>query len=179
MENERASQPSPEQPSGSHPADSYDPATALADVDAARHSVADRLITPWWYHPALGAIVAAIVLMGALDLPNLVRLPIALACAAGIGLLVSAYQRVTGLWVDARNLGPTSRKWWLVYGVIAGMAVCASLIPLATGDAFPLWLSLLLAVVTVVATIVLGRRVDSTMRAEIRSGAATIPPTRR
>jgi hypothetical protein len=93
--------------------------------------------------------------------------------------LVSAYQRVTGLWVDARNLGPTSRKWWLVYGVIAGMAVCASLIPLATGDAFPLWLSLLLAVVTVVATIVLGRRVDSTMRAEIRSGAATIPPTRR
>lgn len=139
----------------SHDAGPYDPAAALADVDAARRSVADRLITPWWYHPALGVILAAIMLVAALDLHNLVRLPVALAGAVGIGLLIGAYQRTTGLWVDLRNLGPT-----------------------ATDRALPAWLAVLLAAVAVIATIVLGRRVDDAMRAEIRSGAAAIPSRR-
>lgn len=159
--------------------ENYDPLTALADVDAARHSVADRLITPWWYHPTLGAIIAAIVLVGALDLPNLVRLPVALLGAVGIGLLVGVYQRLTGLWVDVRNLGPTSRKWWLTYAVVVAVVVGASLIPTAVGGALPAWSALSLAAVALVSTIVLGRGMDNALRAEIRSGAATLPTARR
>lgn len=162
----------------SHDAGPYDPAAALADVDAARRSVADRLITPWWYHPALGVILAAIMLVAALDLHNLVRLPVALAGAVGIGLLIGAYQRTTGLWVDLRNLGPTSRRWWLAYAVVVAVATGASLIPTATDRALPAWLAVLLAAVAVIATIVLGRWVDDAMRAEIRSGAAAIPSRR-
>ena len=157
----------------------YDPVAALADVDAARRSVAARLITPWWYHPILGAIIAAIVLVGALDLPTLVRLPVALAGAVGIGLLVGIYQRVTGLWVDLRNLGPTSRKWWLAYAAIVAVVVGASLIPTATAGALPSWMAVLLAGVALVATIVLGRGVDSALREEIRTGVAALSTSRR
>lgn len=157
----------------------YDPAAALADVDSARRSVAERLITPWWYHPALGGILAAIMLVAALDLHNIVRLVVSLGGAIGIGLLVGAYQRTTGLWVDMRNLGPTSRRWWFAYAVIVLVVTGSSLIPTASGRALPVWLAVLLAAVALVATIVLGRRVDSAMREEIRTGAAALPKARR
>ena len=156
----------------------YDPAAALADVDSARRSVADRLTTPWWYHPALGAILAAIMLVGALDLHDVVRLVVSLCGAIGIGLLVGAYQRTTGLWVDIRNLGPTSRRWWFAYAMIVLVVTGSSLLPTASDRALPVWLAVLLAAVAVIATIVLGRRVDDAMRAEIRSGAAAIPSRR-
>ncbi|MDV8001185.1 hypothetical protein [Rhodococcus sp. IEGM 1408] len=157
----------------------YDVAAALADVDAARQSVADRLITPWWYHPALGTILAAIMLVSALDLHNFVRLPVALVGAVGIGLLVGAYQRMTGLWVDLRNLGPTSRKWWLAYAVIVAVSAGASLVPTFREGPLPWWLAVLLAAVALVATIVLGRGVDGALREEIRSGVAALPRSRR
>lgn len=156
----------------------YDPTAALADVDSARRAVADRLITPWWYHPALGTILAAIVLVGALDLHNLIRLPVALVGGAGIGLLVAAYQRVTGLWVDMRNLGPVSRRWWLAYAVVVVVVTISSLAPTFTDRALPVWLALTLVAVALVATIVLGRRVDEALRTEIRSGAAALPRRR-
>lgn len=189
MENDR----SPEVPGGRAPdapvdgmipvappgADPYDPTAALADVASARRAVADRLVTPWWYHPALGAILAAIMLVAALDLNNLVRLPVALAGAVGIGMLVGAYQRMTGLWVDMRNLGPRSRSWWLGYAAVILVVTVASLVPTASNEALPAWLALLLAAVALVATVVLGRRIDSAMREEIRSGTAPMPKARR
>lgn len=156
----------------------YDPAAALADVDSARRAVANRLITPWWYHPALGAILAAILLVGALDLHDLIRLPVALVGAVGIGLLVAAYQRITGLWVDMRNLGPVSRRWWLAYAVVVVVVTVSSLAPTLTDRALPVWAALALAAIALVATIVLGRRVDEALRTEIRSGAAALPRRR-
>jgi hypothetical protein len=62
--------------------------------------------------------------------------------------------------------------------VVVAVATGASLIPTATDRALPAWLAVLLAAVAVIATIVLGRRVDDAMRAEIRSGAAAIPSRR-
>ncbi|WP_314035085.1 hypothetical protein [Dietzia sp. CH92] len=180
MEN-NASPPRPE-PTGASspdPAAPYDPVAALADVDSARRSVADRLITPWWYHPALGTILAAIMLVAALDLHDAVRLTVSLAGAVGIGALVGAYQRLTGLWVDMRNLGPVSRRWWLAYAAIVLVVTATSLIPTAADRALPTWLALLLAVTAVAATVVLGRRVDSALRDEIRTGAAALPRARR
>lgn len=162
-----------------NPAPDYGARAALADVDSARHSVADRLVTPWWYHPALGVIIGAIVVTAALDLHNGIRIPVALAGAVGIGLLVGTYQRVTGLWVDMRNLGSRSRRWWLAYAVLVAILVGISLIPSFGAQALPLWVALLLAGTAVVGTIVLGRRIDAVMREEIRSGIATLPAPRR
>lgn len=181
MENNDARPPDPlgsPRPGSPEPG-SYDAHTALADVGSARESVAARLVTPWWYHPALGLIIGAIVVTAALDLHNAIRLPVALGGAVGIGLLVGAYQRLTGLWVDMRNLGRGSRAWWLAYAVLVVVLVGTSLIPTFSGTALPPWLAALMGAAAVIGTIVLGRRVDATMREEIRTGAAPIPTPRR
>ena len=157
----------------------YDPHDALADVATTRAAIADRLITPWWYHTALGAILAALVVVGALDLHNAIRLPVALGCAVGIGMLVTAYQCVTGLWVDVRNLGPVSARWWALYAVPALVIVGASLLPSLTHVSFSAGVAASLAAAIFLGTIVLGRKMDAALRAEIRSGAATAPEARR
>ena len=165
--------------SNSGPRPDYDPRDALADVAASRDSVADRLTTPWWYHPALGAILAAIVLVAALDLNTIVRLVVSLACAVGLGLLVTAYQRATGLWVDIRNLGPVSVRWWLAYVVLIVVVVGTALVPSFTDVSLSVRVAVMLTVVVFLGTVVLGRKMDEAMRAEIRSGAATAPRRRR
>ncbi|HJC29823.1 MAG TPA: hypothetical protein H9759_10545 [Candidatus Dietzia intestinipullorum] len=167
MTSDHNPQPAPG-PTGRRPA--YDPRDALADVAASRGSVADRLVTPWWYHPILGALIAAIVLVNALHLSNLVKIVVAVASAAGMGLLVSAYQRLTGLWVDMRHLGPVSRRWWLAYAVVVAVVVAVPLLPAFTDRALPLWLAAVFTGTAFVATIVLGRRIDAAMREEIRAG---------
>lgn len=159
-------------------APSYDPRRALADVAATRESVADRLVTPWWYHPILGVLLSAIVLVYALDLSNLVKVAVAIAGAAGMGVLVGAYQRLTGLWVDMRNLGPVSRRWWLAYVAVVIVVIGVPLLTVVTGWILPTWLAIVLTVSALVATVVLGRRVDAAMRREIRAGRATSPESR-
>lgn len=157
----------------------YDPRDALSDVAATRASVADRLVTPWWYHPALGVILAALVLGGTFDIHDAIRLPVLLACAIGIGALVGAYQRTTGLWVDVRNLGPTSMRWWAAHLAMVAVIVGISLLPSIADVTLPVWLAALLPLVILVGTIVLGRRLDDALRADIRSGASTAPRARR
>lgn len=161
------------------PGADYDPRDALAHVAASRASVADRLVTPWWYHPALGAILAAIVLVSALDLHSIVRLVVSLACAVGLGVLVTTYQRATGLWVDVRNLGPVSLRWWSAYLVMIVVLVGTAMVPSFSDVTLSTWVAVLLATATFIGTVVLGRRIDEAMRAEIRSGDAAAPRAHR
>src|SRR5699024_2802740 len=169
MTSDHNPQPAPG-PTGRRPA--YDPPDGLAAVAGSRGAGADGLVTPWWYHPILGALIAAIVLVNALHLSNLVKIVVAVASAAGMGLLLSAYQRLTGLWVDMRHLGPVSRRWWLAYAVVVAVVVAVPLLPAFTDRALPLWLAAVFTGTAFVATIVLGRRVDAAMREESRAGRA-------
>lgn len=161
------------------PGQPYDPRDALADVAASRASVADRLITPWWYHPALGAILAALVLVGALDAHNAIRITVALLAAISIGALVGLYQRTTGMWVNLRNLGPASTRWWAAYLVLVVVIVGISTLPSITEITLPTWGVVLLAATILIGTIVLGRKMDEAMRADIRSGASLAPKASR
>lgn len=159
-----------------HPSTSdYGPDDALADVAASRASVADRLVTPWWYHPILGALLAAIVLASALDAATWIALTVTLSCAVGMGLLAGVYQRVTGLWVDLRNTGPRSRRWWLAYAAAVLITIGLAIAPSFTDIAYPVRVAVLIAAVVLAATIILGRRIDSALREEIRSGSASLP----
>ena len=157
----------------------YPPLDALADAAASRRAVADRLITPWWYHPALGAITALIVAVNALELPDLVVIGATILGAAGMGGLVGAYRRTTGLWVDLGNAGPRSRRWWVLYAVILASTIGAALVASVTPLSYPAWFAVALTVITFIATVVLGRRIDAVLREEIRSGDAALPRTRR
>ncbi|MCZ2825422.1 hypothetical protein O2W20_12695 [Modestobacter sp. VKM Ac-2982] len=92
-------------------------AAQLAALQSDRAAVADRLMQPWWYDVALGLLLFGFfssysshsiwVIAGALVL-----------FLAGIAGLVSAYQRITGVWWDARKVGPVQDRvqrairWW-------------------------------------------------------------------
>jgi len=71
---------------------------ALAQVEAGRSAAARRVSTPWWFHPLLGAALAA--MMAALSLRGpAVAVVLVLALAAQVALY-ALYRRLTGLWVN-------------------------------------------------------------------------------
>ncbi|HHX85303.1 MAG TPA: hypothetical protein GX694_08245 [Actinomycetales bacterium] len=150
----------------------YDPRSALADVATAREAVADRLVTPWWYHPVLGALLAVLVLVNVIEVPTAVALPVILLCAVGFLLLGAAYKKITGMWVDLRNTGPRSRAWWAGYAVVVLVMV---LVPVLFDVRLGLWAGVGVAVVVFAVTVLVGRKIDAELRAEIRSGAAPLP----
>jgi hypothetical protein len=144
-----------------------DAQAALHLVTASRAEVADRLITPWWYHPALGLLVAGVVAApAARSLVVLYGAP--LLCALGCAVLATVYSRMTGVWINGFNAGRASR-WAVALGVVnAGAIVLGGAVTMA----FDWWpVPLVLAVLVVPVTVVLGRQFDAAIRAELRKRA--------
>lgn len=149
----------------------YTPENALRDADEARDHAAARLVTPWWYHPILG-VAAAISLLGLALAPDgqTSFWPI-----VSIGIMVAliwAYRKITGVWVGPSQSGPRSRPIWIAYTIILVGAYVAALMVRYT--AAPAGLAVLLAVALVVVTVLLGRRLDEALRADIRAGDTTL-----
>lgn len=141
---------------------------ALAAVTNARSALADRLVTPWWYHPVLGACVAVIVLLlggvlGAVGTALLV-FPI-----IGMGALASTYRRLTGVDLLGNPVGHGSRTLGLLVVLVAGyvIAVAGSFI-LGRQQGIS-WIPWLLAGLALVCTVLVGRAYDTALRAELRS----------
>lgn len=150
----------------------YDATHALADAAAARESIARRLTTPWWYHPILGLNLAALVLVTAF-VPLGVALAIAIVASVAVSLaLVKLYQRVTGLWIGPQDAGPRSRRVWLGYAVVISLVMLIAVFARTGILALPAWTVWLAAAVSLVATVVLGRRMDELLREEIRDCSA-------
>lgn len=153
----------------------YDPLTALQDVDDSRAAIAERLVTPWWYHPCLGLVLAALVVAVGARLPAPATLGIEAVAVVALGVLVSSYKRLTGLWVSLQSAGPRARRAWAVYAIPTVVCVLAAA---ALSPWLPLWVLGLLAGVVLVATVVCGRHMDDVLREEIRSGEAFATPVR-
>ena len=140
-----------------------DARNALRHLDEDRAALAGRIVTPWWYHPALGVITATFA--GAHVFPGAGALT---AIALGVGAipaLISLYARQTGV-VVTKPAGPHSRRLLGTMLVVVVVAMtCALVFKLTHVD--PLW-GLAPAMVTFVATIVLGRRYDEALRRETR-----------
>ncbi|WP_168582600.1 hypothetical protein [Gephyromycinifex aptenodytis] len=152
--------------------ESYDPTHALADAAAARESIAQRLYTPWWYHPILGLNAGALVLIVAFAAEGLLLAALGLA-SIGVSLaLIRAYRRITGLWVELKQCGPGSRRLWGIYMV----AVFAAAIPAfcVRFDLLPSWCAWGAAVLIAIASFIIGPRFDGLLRDEIRDGSAPI-----
>ncbi|MDN3480138.1 hypothetical protein [Curtobacterium sp. APC 4022] len=152
------------------PADPTDARQALAAVDATRASVADRLVTPLWYHPVLGLLSGG-YLVGYVLGDAFVRVVVLLVFFAGIIALVSAYRRLTGVWVSGLRAG--SATWWAVaVGVFDMVAVLAAfVVHESTGLRWPVWV---LAVVVALAMVVAGSRFDRRLRSELRRGRVRV-----
>jgi hypothetical protein len=143
---------------------SDDALASLEAVQGVQADLAERLVTPWWYHIGLGLIEAAIV--SSVTLPLWLEGPIIAVAMVCLGLLVSAYKSVTGLGVSHQYLA-LARQWFIALTVVILTAFVVVLLvdePTVTA---------LAAVVVFVATVVLGRRFDSTVRDRLRHGART------
>ena len=94
---------------------------SLQAVAAARRAAADRLVTPWWYHPVLGALFAGYAVSIALG-NAWVLLGGIVVFFAGLALLVSAYRRKTGIWLSGFQAGGAT-KWAYLMGVVGGLCI--------------------------------------------------------
>jgi hypothetical protein len=141
---------------------------ALGSLDEDGTALAARIVTPWWYHPALGVITG--VFAGAHALPG--AWPV-IAIAIGIvaiPVLTTTYSRRYGVAVS-KPAGPRGRRLLLaVLAVLIG-AMLSSLAFKLVG--LEPWWALVPAAITFSATVVLGRRYDAALREEIAaSGSA-------
>lgn len=143
---------------------SFDPdeaRSALHMVSETRADLADRLITPWWYHPGLGLIVATLVVTLAAPSPG--KGFVVVAAVLGLLALVTAYSRVTGL-------GFSAEYYRLAFAeLVALLAVILAAMMLVLVVAQPL-VVLAAAAVAFLATVLLGRRADATIRRKLREG---------
>jgi hypothetical protein len=79
--------------------DRTEAAAQLAALRADRVALADRVVAPWWYDVSLGLLLFAFLSSYALD-SLWVTFPALIVFAAGLGALVAAYKRITGIWVN-------------------------------------------------------------------------------
>src|SRR5665648_1059666 len=112
----------------------------LALIAETRARLADRLVTPWWYHLSLGALM---------------------------GVLVRAYRRTMGVWTATWDGFPRGTVW-VAFGVALVLFGASAAVRLWTALVWPVWV---IAAVTAVAFVVLGRWTDAVWRRRLRADA--------
>ncbi|MGP9536479.1 hypothetical protein ACT3SP_00605 [Brachybacterium sp. AOP43-C2-M15] len=130
------------------------------DVDASQ--LAARIVTPWWYHVALGAVTAlAISSLSVLGLSPAAVIPLVVIW---MPFMLTAY---TTTWrvLISRPASRRSRRALLLSLVVIG-AILALAVLLTTTSLSPWWGALPTAA-GFAATVLLGRRYDAVLRAEI------------
>lgn len=148
--------------------DISDARAALSVIDAARAMAADRLFTPWWYHPILGFLAAgyfpAVTLGGVVG--TVIAVPIFIG---GLVVLVGSYKKRTGVWISGFTAGRAS--WWafVLVIVIFAAALAAYALHATSGVVWPVWVA---AVAMFLAVNILGRLFDTTLRATLRAKTA-------
>ncbi|THV37066.1 hypothetical protein [Glycomyces buryatensis] len=139
---------------------------ALDSVQQSRSDIADRLYTPWWYHPALGVLVGGLVaaVTGGVHFSVLL-----VVYTAGLVGLVYTYRRVAGVWINGYEAGPKSRRSLFRFVVVL-------LVIGIVGAAFSIgmelrWFTPITGLVIAVYTTVWGRQFDKVLRADLREAA--------
>lgn len=135
---------------------------ALAGLRSDGASLAERFVTPAWYHPVLGAIVAAFV--GAQAVPGPLSMIVLALGAVGLVGLVVAYRRRYGI-LATQPAGPRSKRAIAVVVVVLMALMIGSVVIKFAG--LPLWWVFVPAAIAFVATVVLGRRYDAVLRSEL------------
>ena len=141
----------------------------LAAVAQARAALADRLITPWWYHPALGLLLAGYVLGVSLGTTTTVRLATSALLLASSVVLMRTYRRLTGVWVSGFDADGNARRYAIALGAIIGTTTFGGWAAAYWAD--QAWPAYCLAALACAAGVVLGRRFDTALREQLRADA--------
>lgn len=103
--------------------DRGDAMAQLAALRADRTALADRVVPPWWYDVTLGLLLFGFLSTYAFDSPW-VTFPALVVFVGGLGVMVSAYKRITGVWVNID--GRSMVVWCAIYlPVLIGALVLA------------------------------------------------------
>lgn len=138
---------------------------ALDQIAETNRSVADRLITPIWYHPLLGLLITGFTIAYALG-PAIVRILAVVLYVVGIVALKNAYQHRTGVWISGFRAGP-AKIWAIALSSTTGVGLVAAMVLAALTDrVLPI---VGISVLLMVATMVLGRRFDVAVREDLRN----------
>jgi hypothetical protein len=142
---------------------------ALAAVDQSRSDIADRLITPWWYHPVLGVLVGGLITVATIGVSFQVLLGVLGAYAVGVYLLMSAYRRKARVWMNGFGGGPRARRSiTLMAAVTIAITIAGSVF--STGLEIR-WTALLTGLAVAVTVTIWGRHYDNVLRAELRESS--------
>ena len=131
----------------------------LAALRADRAALADRVVPPWWYDPALGLLLFGFLASYAFDSPW-VTFPALVGFLAALGALVTAYKRHTGIWVNVT--WPVMAVWSAVV-----LAVLVPAFVLAEGYGHH-WVMVPAGAVLGLAVILFGRYWARAYAAELR-----------
>ncbi|WP_207345517.1 hypothetical protein [Arthrobacter sp. E3] len=145
-------------------APTHDAHATLAAIGGARSNAADRLVTPWWYHPILGLLAAVFVVVYATG-DIVAVLIVTVLYFGGLGVLMGVYKEKTGMWINGLRAGRAS--WWtlpLVVIMVACLGV-AYYLHAVHGLDWPAWVA---GVVIFVAVNFFGHRFDVALRTQLR-----------
>ena len=141
-----------------------DAATALALVASSRAGLADRLVSPSWYHPCLGAMLGLFSASYALRSAAATFVALALLLVGGL-LMVRAYRRATGVFVNGLRAGAASR-WAGAGGALSAVTIVAGIA--LDRELDWRWALVAAGVVVAVVTVVMGNRFDEALRTQLR-----------
>lgn len=150
---------------GESPLSADEARAALAGLDSDGAALAERIVTPVWYHPILGGLVAVLVVATAL--PGGASSIVLALGVVGLVLLVLEYRRRYGV-LTTQPAGRRSRRLLAVMVVVVMSCMVSSLVVKLAE--LPLWWMLAPALLAMVVTVVLGRRYDAALRSEIGRG---------
>ena len=141
--------------------DRDDAAAQLAALQADRAALADRVLQPWWYDVTLGLLLFGFLASYAFD-SHWVTAAAMIVFFGGLGALVAAYKRITGVWVST---GPRAMVVW-------GALVLLVLVPaLVLSEGFDQhWAMVVAGAVLGVAVGVLSRRWGRAWVVELQRG---------
>lgn len=142
-------------------------ADAQAALDAlaqSRGALADRLVTPRWYHPTLALLVAAFVGSEASATWALIVFP--LYCG-GLVWLITAYAKVTGLRSNGWRMAGARRYAVLLFVVLL---TCLGVSLAVRSGRLDWWWAAVAAVSAGLSTWWAGPRFDAASRAALRAG---------
>lgn len=149
------------------PPTSEEARAALEVLDTDASQLAGQLVSPWWYHLILGALVAAA--LGAQALPGVPAVSVIVMVIIWIPVMMQSYTSRYRISMT-RPAGPRSKRMLLL--ILAVLAVLTGSVVVLKIASLLQWWVLLPAAVGFVATVMLGRRYDAVLRSEIADPAA-------
>lgn len=135
---------------------------ALEALATDRGVLADRMVTPAWYHPTLAALV--FVLVAGYGFARLWQIAL-VVYAAGLVWLTTAYRRIVGVWTSNwTRIGGRRYAIGLIVVLLAGLGLSNA----ARSGAVPWWWALVSGALSGLGVLWVGPRVDAALRTAVR-----------